>query len=305
MAAEVAVIDAHGRHAQAVHFTRDGKLLVSAGQDACVRLWSVPGFTPAGTLEGHKNCVNSLSFTADERLLATGSTDGSVRIWSLPEGRCLHTLDKQVRGEFAPAGDRLATISARGQVLLWAAQSGDQLSSIPALDKRTIAVAFSPDGNSLLIGGTGPIHRVSVADGSKVGELAGHKVVVICVQVSPDGRWLASTGADGYLRLWSTSDWTEARSVKLERTGVLHIAFAPRSDVVAVTADYLIQEYAVKDGRVTDRIEVPLKGVYGVAISPDGKYLANAAADGRIRVWERRDSSAAGVVQKTSKGKKA
>ncbi|MFI5459788.1 MAG: WD40 repeat domain-containing protein [Isosphaerales bacterium] len=287
MGSEPTVIEAHGRHAQAVRFTRDGKLLVSAGQDACVRLWSVPGFKAVGTLAGHKNSVNSLSFTPDEQLLATGSTDGTVRLWSFPERRCLHTLEKQVTGVFAPDGDRLATISAKGQVVLWGARSGKQITSIPAIDKRTTTVAFSPDGGSLLIGGTGPIHRVAVADGRKEGELNGHKVVVTCLRVSPDGKWLGSTGADGHLRLWSTKDWTEVRSVKLEGSGVLQIAFAPRSDSVAVAADYVIQEYSVKDGTVVDRLEVPLKGLYGVAISPDGKYLANAAADGRVRIWER------------------
>ena len=288
MASEVALIDAHGRHAQSVHFTRDGKLLLSSGQDARVRLWSVPGFAAAGTFEGHKNSVNSLRFTPDEQLLVTGSTDGTVRVWSFPEGRCLHTLEKQVTGIFAPDGDRLATISAKGQVILWGAKDGKQIISIPAIDKRTTALAFSPDGRSLLIGGTGPIHRVAVADGKKEGELNGHKVVVACLRVSPDGKWLASTGADGHLRFWSTKNWAQARAVKLERSGIFQIAFAPQSDSVTVTADFLIQTYSVKDGKAVDRIEVPIKGLYGVAISPDGKYLANAAADGKIRVWERR-----------------
>jgi WD40 repeat protein len=284
---EPAVIEAHGRHAQAVRFTKDSKLLVSVGQDACVRLWSVPGFAAVASFEGHKNSVNSLSFNPDERLLATGSTDRTVRLWSFPEGRCLHTLDKQLTGVFAPDGDRLATISAKGQIVLWEAKSGKQLTSIPALDKRTMAVAFSPDGRDLLIGGTGPIHRVAVSDGTKHDELTGHKVVVACLRVSPDGKLLASTGADGHLRLWSTKDWAEVRSIKLNRCGVLQIAFAPKSDCVTVAADNLIQSYSVRDGKVVDRIELPVKGLYGVAISPDGKYLANAAADGKVRVWER------------------
>jgi WD40 repeat protein len=229
MAAEAAVIDAHGRHAQAVRFTKDGKLLVSVGQDARVRLWSVPGFAAAGTFEGHKNSVNSISFTPDEQLLAAGSTDGTVRLWSFPEGRCLHTLDRQVTGVFAPVGDRLATISAKGQVVLWDAKAGKQVTSIPAIDKRTTAVAFSPDGGSLLIGGTGPIHRVAVADGTKQGELNGHKAVVACVRVSPNGRWLASTGADDHLRFWSTKDWAEVRSVKLAGSGVFRLRLLRRA----------------------------------------------------------------------------
>ena len=286
MASEAVVIDAHGRHAQAVRFTKDGKLLVSAGQDAYVRLWSVPDFSSAGAFQGHQNSVNTLSLTPDDHRLATGSSDGTVRLWSFPEGRCLHTLEKQVTGVFAPDGDRLATISVKGQVVLWEAKSGKPITLIPAIDKRTTAVAFSPDGSRLLIGGTGPIHRVDVADGKKEGELNGHKGVVTCLRVSPDGKWLASTGADGHLRFWSTEDWSEARSVKLEGSGVFQIAFAPGSDSVAVTADYRIQAYSIKDGKLVDRIEVPLKGLYGVAISPDGKYIANAAADGSVRVWQ-------------------
>jgi WD40 repeat protein len=108
------------------------------------------------------------------------------------------------------------------------------------------------------------------------------------LRVSPDGKWLASTGADAQLRLWSTKDWAEARSVKLPGSGVFQIAFAPESDSVTVASDYSIQSYSVTDGAVVDRIEVPIKGLYGVAISPDGKYLANAAADGKVCVWERR-----------------
>jgi len=287
MLTEVAVIDAHGKHAQAVRFTHDGKLLVSTGQDANVRLWSVPSFAAAGAFAGHKNSVNSLSFSPDERLLATGSTDGTVRVWSFPDGQCLHTLAKQTTGVFSPDGKQLATISAKGQIVFWEVSSGRQIDSIGPFDKRTICLAFSPDGADVLLGGAGPIHRVKIATGEKQGEMTGHAVVVACLRVSPDGKRLASTGADGQLRLWSTKDWSLERAVKIGACGVLQIAFAADSKSVAVAADHLLQIFSVKTGAVLDRIESPLKGLYGVAISPDGEYLANAAADGRIRIWRR------------------
>lgn len=283
---EPIVIDAHGRHAQAVAFSKDGKSLVSAGQDACVRLWSVPGFKADGVFEGHGNSVNSLSFSPDGSVLATGSTDGTVRVWSFPQGKCLHILAKQLTARFSPDGKHLATISAKGRVVLWDAKTGKELKTLPALDKRITDLAFASDAATLLVGGTGPIHRVGLPEGMKEGELAGHKVVVACLRLTPDGKLLASTGADGLLRLWSTEDWSEVRKVELRAYGVLQMAIAPRGDVVTVSADHLIQTFSI-DGKLVGRIELPVKGVYGLAISPDGRYLANAAADGKVRVWER------------------
>jgi WD40 repeat protein len=111
-------------------------------------------------------------------------------------------------------------------------------------------------------------------------------VVVTCLKFSPDGKRMASTGYDGRLRIWSARDWLEEGSIEIGASGVLQIAFGPKSECVAVAADYLIQVFSVQEGRSLARIEVPLKGVYGVAISPDGRNLANAAADGCVRVWE-------------------
>ena len=284
---EPVVIDAHGRHAQAVAFTKDGKRLVSAGQDACVRLWSVPGFKADGVFEGHSNSVNSLSFSPDGSLLATGSTDGTVRVWSFPQGKCLQALAKQLTARFSPDGTLLATISAKGRVVLWDAKTGEEVKTLPALDKRITALTFTSDTATLLVGGTGPIHRVSLPEGKKVGELEGHKVVVVCLRLTPDGKLLASTGGDGILRLWSTEDWSEVRKVALRAGGVLQMAIAPKGDVVTVGADHLIQTFSIKDGKLVGRIELPVKGIYGLAISPDGRFLANAAADGKVRVWER------------------
>jgi hypothetical protein len=75
-------------------------------------------------------------------------------------------------------------------------------------------------------------------------------------------------------RLWSTEDWSEVKGVELGARGAFQLAIAPQGDAVTVCADNLIQTIAVKGGQIVGRIELPVKGVYGLAISPDDRYLA-------------------------------
>jgi WD40 repeat protein len=119
-----------------------------------------------------------------------------------------------------------------------------------------------------------------------LGTLAGHEVAVACLRLSPDGRTLASSGADRTVRLWSTADWSEMRRVELEAGGILQLAFSPDGERLAVGVDHLILVHDVDSGELMDRIELQPKGIYGLAYSPDGRYLANAAADGKVRIWE-------------------
>ena len=142
MAEPIAVLDAHGKHAQRALFTADGENLVTCGQDARIRLWKVPGFAPDGAFEGHAACVNTLSFSADGALLASGSSDGTVRIWSFPGGRELDVLDGQLTAAVSPAGG-FATISTKARAVLWDGNY-DEVATLPLLDRRLAALRQRP-----------------------------------------------------------------------------------------------------------------------------------------------------------------
>jgi WD40 repeat protein len=44
--------------------------------------------------------------------------------------------------------------------------------------------------------------------------------------------------------------------------------------------------WSVEDGGSSVKLPVSVKGVYQLAFSGDGKWLALAAADGKVRVWQ-------------------
>ena len=283
---EPIVIDAHGKHAQAVAFTTDGKQLVSAGQDASFDsgLFRLPGrWRVRGAPQQRQFALLLPGWYAPRNRLDGRDREALV----VSAGQMSPCPCETTHGPVFSDGRHLATNSAKGRIVLWNAQAGEEVKTLPAVDERITALAFTPDAATLLVGGTGPIHRISLPEGKKVGELQGHKIVVTCLRLTPDGTLLASTGADGMLRLWSTKDWSEVRKMELRAGGMLQMAVAPKGDVVTVGADHLIQTFSLKDGKLVDRVELPVKGVYGMAISPDSCYLANAAADGKVRVWKR------------------
>ena len=285
LASKPVILSAHGRHAQCVAFTRSGRLLLSAGQDAHIRLWSVPGFKAVGSITGHRNSVNSLVFSPAETQLATSSSDGTVRVWSFPEGRPVRVLEKQAGARFSPSGRFLASFSSRGRIAIWSMPDGEEVARSEVIDRRIFSIEFAPDESMLVVGGTGQIHFLTMPDTVLEASVPAHDAAVAALQRSPDGLTMISAGPPGIVRLWATANWAPLAAIPLDAAGTYASAFSPDSATVAVGIDFHIAMVSVAGRAVTDRVRVGVKGIYGMAWSPDGRYLANAAADGKVRVW--------------------
>lgn len=78
----------HACWVQAVIFSRDGRLLATAGDlnDKSVKIWDAISGKLLHTLLGHDVGINSLSFSPDGSKLASGSGDKTARIWDIESG---------------------------------------------------------------------------------------------------------------------------------------------------------------------------------------------------------------------------
>lgn len=284
---EIAAIDAHDDHCNDVAFTKDGETLVSAGMDNVVKLWSVGDWENRGTFAGHEKSVNSLSFFPDGNTLVTGSTDERMNFWSFPDGKLLESRPKSANNaQVSPNGKYIAS-AIRNKIRVWASDSGKELFRVDDHGKKNHAILFSTDSQTLFTGGLADhISLWSLPEGEHLGRLEGHKQVVMSLQFAGDGSDLASTGYDGSLRLWYADDWTEVMSIPLEhRGGVLGLAIAPDNQTIAISDSHRILLVSVDNRAIEEEIVVRPKGIYAIDFSPDGRWLANAAADGRVRLW--------------------
>jgi WD40 repeat protein len=129
---------------------------------------------------------------------------------------------------------------------LWRLSRGDEQHTFPG---PAGPLAFSPDGNVLVVGSGRSLILWDVASAREVARLEGHMDAVRALAFSPDGHTLASGGADHSVRLWQ----------------------------VASPAASLPKEPTILGGAAP---------VTSLRFSPDGKHLAAGSADNKVRLWD-------------------
>ncbi len=240
-------------------FAPDSKTLASVSmQDARVFLWDVATGRPRHVLGGHKEPA-AAAFSPDGRLLAVGDNDGIIRLWDPAAGREL----RQLRGHvgmiqglaFAPNGKTLASGATGNRehtrelvdstVRLWDVETG-KARTLPGPASWAQCVAFSPDGKTLAVGGSGTtLYAFDLETGKDRTSLAGHDEPFSSLALCPDGSILASGGSDNLIHLWD-----------------------------------------LKTSKETARLEGHQGYVTGLAFTTGGRELVSCSYDGTVRVWD-------------------
>jgi WD40 repeat protein len=133
----------------------------------------------------HSARIMCIDVDAAERYLVTGSDDKTARVWDFASGKLLRIL---------------------------------RLPQGPDQEGRIYAVALSPDGQTVAVGGwtgyawdkTHSIYLFERASGRLVRRLTGLPSVINHLHYSPDGGMLvAALGGSNGMRVYRTDTWTE------------------------------------------------------------------------------------------------
>ena len=205
---------------------------------------------PLTVLKGHKGAVLSLKFSADGQHLTTFGADEALKVWAAE-----HEPDWRTFGYF------------RGIIN---------------------GLAFSPDGRTLAIGGSGTGGQsLALWDTATGRERLSLKSSggIFNVAFSPDGQVLASARPNG-VELWDVKTGT-ALGVLKHQTQVYAVAFAPHGQLIATSgSDGTVKLWDARTYQERMTLKGHYKPVESVAFSPDGKLLATASHDETIKLWD-------------------
>lgn len=232
----------------------DADTLVSASFDRTLAWWNVPTGELVRRVDAHEGWVRKVAFLPGGERLVSAGDDMLVKIWERASGRCLATLAGHARQSpqgFAtavyavavhPQEPLVATADRTGDVFVWDVSSGKPLTQFRAPEFYTYdsvkrarsmggirALAFSPDGQHLALGGIGQITNVDGFVGPCRLEVwdwraarrshaaqGKHQAIQNDVRFGPAPWILSAGGGDGggNLAFWTTADESPVQLVK-------------------------------------------------------------------------------------------
>jgi WD40 repeat protein len=304
-------------------------LLASANSDGTVILWKpvkedgeigheanqqVGDFTVKGG-------AGNLAFS-DNGVLAVGSSGGKIQLWNVVNPRrpsLLASLNAVGNGDsasgattyiaFRPHGNTLAATDNETTLTTWDVGSTGQpaqlsqtdvSSGCPQADGKNVGdIAFSPDGQTLLIG-CDHLPGAALWDMSNPYDplplssmMTGGDYSTSAIAFSPDGNTVAMTaGYSPSTYLWNVTNRKSPALMK-QLTGqgvsISSIAFsADGSRLATASADDTTELWNVTDLAEPEEMAM-LQGQQGpvrtVAFSPDGNMLATGSDDKTVMLW--------------------
>jgi len=203
-------IDGHEPHrVSSVAFHPSGRFLATACFDHSWRLFDLDVSEELLFQEGHAREVMDIAFQCDGSVCVTGSLDCYGRVWDLRTGRCIMVLDGHLKGictvDFAPNGYHMASGSIDNSCRLWDLRMRRCIYTVPAHQSTVSRVKFEKIHSDYMVtSGYDNTVKLWMNPGwHPLRTLHGHENKVMSVDVSPNGKWLASSSWDRTFKLWA------------------------------------------------------------------------------------------------------
>jgi WD40 repeat protein/serine/threonine protein kinase len=282
-------ISNRGTYAVAVAWSPDGREFAFGGGGAnhSLMIASADG-EHVRAVEAPNAWPYCIAWSPDHSRLASSHHGGTMRLWT-DEGRAVWQVkahdNPATRVAWSPDGQKLASTGHDFHVRVWTAEGQPG----PAMRHEAMhiwSVAWSRDGRWLASAAEKTPAQLWTAEGAPGPGLEAPEFGQQRALAWNPVRDRLATGDFRYVRLW-TGEGALVQTIDLKAHGAQscsHLAWSPDGEKLAVSVEHrtLLFDADGARGSVLDGA----RGVdYAANWSPDGKRLATASQDWRLRLW--------------------
>lgn len=281
-------------------------IIASGAGDSTARIWTV-GETDqdstSHTLQHYSQPdqtvrdITSISWNPTGTMLATGSFTGDANLWTV-DGKLKQEFKKHSGPIFAlrwnKTGTRLLSAGADKSAIVWdpfgTTEQRFLYHTEPILDVDwRDADTFATCSNDTFvivsqIGEAGYMHK-----------LRGHSNAVNTIRWNKDGTLLASCSDDQTAKIWSLSTPDGCVMELSEHSKEIYtLAWSPASissPLATASFDHTVKLWDPALGTCLHTLQRHSEAVYSCVFTPDGRYIATGAFDGKVNIWNVNDGT--------------
>jgi WD40 repeat protein/serine/threonine protein kinase len=266
-------------------WSSDGGSLLASGADGHVHEWDLVNGTEVDVSAiGHDDSVVDAAASADGDILVTLGRDQDVRVWDLGDRQAavapVASLDGELYGvALSNDGATIAASDSNGAIHL--ILPGRDQRELSGHTGRVLGLAFLSDGRLVSGGDDGALRVWDTETGRSVEIREGASPdAITSLSVPSDGDRIASSSADGVVRVWSVDGLEPIAETPRQPVSANKVVYGPSGALVAAYNDGLVRFWTRdgKEARSPLQVDDDRDAVFSVAISPDGRMLAAASA---------------------------
>ncbi len=208
-------------------------------------------------LAGHNDAAYAAVWSPNQTLIATAGYDRRILVHSADSGELIREMNGHNGAifdlQFSPDGTLLASASADGTIKVWHVATGERLDTLSQPQAEQYSVRFSPDGNTIYATGADNrirqwhlVSRTSQIINPLLISRFAHEGVITSLEISPDGRYLATAEDSGILKIWDAVRIREIAALDFGRDRATSFVFTPDSKtLIAGTTHGLVRRVPV------------------------------------------------------------
>ncbi|KAM4048633.1 LOW QUALITY PROTEIN: WD repeat-containing protein 3 [Anomaloglossus baeobatrachus] len=232
--------------------TKSGKL----------QLFDLSSGTELDAVEAHDGAVWSIALSPDQRGFTTGGADKSVKFWEF----------ELVNDDSDPQSSRRLSVKQ---------------SRVLKMDEDVLCVRLSPDGRLLAVSLLDCTVKIFYVDSLKFFlSLYGHKLPVLCMDISHDSSIIVTGSADRNIKIWGLDFGDCHRSIGHDDS-VMFLQFVPDALFFSAGKDRRVKQWDADKYQQVQTLEGHHGEVWCLAVSPSGDHVVSSSHDKSLRLWER------------------